>query len=338
MAINQELRYIAVPSGAPVPGEHLKRVEEELDVDSVELHGGVLVKNLALSLDPYMRGRMRDPKIQSYAPAYDLGKVIQGYGVGEVVRSDIDSIKKGQAFYGFTDFSSYVVIPASRLDQYRVLENKEKLPWTQLVGSAGMPGQTAWWGLHNIGKPKKGETLFVSAAAGAVGQVVGQLAKKEGLKVVGSAGSDEKVAFLKSLGFDVAFNYKKENTLEKLQENPPDIYFDNVGGQTLDDVIATIKPYGRIIACGSVSQYNLPRDQQYRLQNWAQVTAKQLTYQGFIISIGKNLDEFYRTIPSLIASGDLKTREHVTKGIDNGEAFVDMLSGKAEGKAVISLE
>lgn len=98
------------------------------------------------------------------------------------------------------------MIPASRLDQYRVLENKEKLPWTQLVGSAGMPGQTAWWGLHNIGKPKKGETLFVSAAAGAVGQVVGQLAKKEGLKVVGSAGSDEKVAFLKSLGFDVAFN------------------------------------------------------------------------------------------------------------------------------------
>lgn len=160
----------------------------------------------ALSMDPYMRGRMRDPKVKSYNQPFPLDKPLLTLAVGVVVRSEYDGIKPGQIFKGMFDMSEYAVVPAQLVKMGRTIENKEELPWSTLLGACGMPGATAWCGLYDIGKPKKGETIFVSAASGAVGQIVGQLAKREGLFTIGSAGSDDKVAFLKEIGYDVAFN------------------------------------------------------------------------------------------------------------------------------------
>jgi hypothetical protein len=160
MVKNEQVIYNESPVDVPIPGKTLKLVSTELDVDSVPLNGGVLVKNQALSLDPYQRGRMRDPKIQSYAPAYELGKPMMGYGVGVIERSEHKDYKIGQTLYGFTTFETYTVVPADKLSSYRVLSNKEGLPPTLLVGSVGMSGQTSWYGLEKIGRPKKGETIF----------------------------------------------------------------------------------------------------------------------------------------------------------------------------------
>ncbi|KAI5478560.1 zinc-binding alcohol dehydrogenase domain-containing protein [Pseudohyphozyma bogoriensis] len=338
MVLNRGIIYHEVPVTDVVPSKHLKLEEYETDFDSIQLNGGILVKNKAVSLDPYMRGRMRDPAIQSYAAAYTLGKPIDGFIVGEVIRSESTEYPVSSFVYAFASVEQYSLIDGPRLALLaRRIENKEGLPFSSLVGALGLSGQTAWWSFYNIGKPKKGETIFVTAAAGAVGQIVVQLAKREGLKVIGSAGSDDKVAFLKELGADIAFNYKKENTLEILKRNPIDIYFDNVGGEVLDNALETINKFGRIIACGVVSQYNLPADQKYHLKNWPVIVAKEITYQGFIM-LGKDLTEFFATLPGLIASGEIRLREHITKGLDNGEAFVAMMAGQAEGKAVMSLE
>ncbi|GAA6005633.1 hypothetical protein JCM10207_005277 [Rhodosporidiobolus poonsookiae] len=335
---NTSLIYAKPPTDAPVPGEHLKRVEDaDFNPDSVDLNGGILVKVKALSLDPYMRGRMRDPKVKSYNQPFQLDQPLDTLAVGDVIRSEHASVKVGDVYRGRIAFSEYAVVPKDQVEQGQVLKNEEGLPYTTLVGAAGMPGATAWVGFYEIGKPKKGETIFVSAASGAVGQIVGQLAKREGLKVIGSAGTDEKVEFIKSLGFDVAFNYKTTSTLDVLKEHPIDLYFDNVGGETLDNVLETINNKGRIIACGSVSQYNIPKDKQYRLANTAVVVTKTLRWEGFIV-FQHDLSTFQREFPKLIKSGEIKVKEHITKGIDNGEAFVDMLAGKNHGKAVISLE
>lgn len=243
MVSNAALYYKKPPHGAPVPGETLQRVvDDNFDVDNVPLNGGILVQSKALSLDPYMRGRLRDPAIKSYNQPFELNKPIVTLGVGVVLRSDDPSIKPGQIFKGLFDLAEYAVVPPALVKIGRVIENEEQLPWTTLVGAAGMPGATAWIGLYDIGKPKKGETIFgaypcrsprvgpaylgamhprcladrgcqscscsfpVSAASGAVGQIVGQLAKRDGLFTIGSAGTDEKVAFLKEIGYDVAFN------------------------------------------------------------------------------------------------------------------------------------
>jgi len=258
-------------------------------------------------------------------------------GVGVVLRSDDPSIKPGQIFKGLFDLAEYAVVPPALVKIGRVIENKEQLPWTTLVGAAGMPGATAWIGLYDIGKPKKGETIFVSAASGAVGQIVGQLAKRDGLFTIGSAGTDEKVAFLKEIGYDVAFNYKTESTQKILEQHPPDIFWDNVGGETLDIVYNTIKQKGRIIACGAISQYNLPEEKKYGVKNTAAIVTKSLRHEGFIVSQFPQ-DEFNEKMPPLVKSGEIKIKEHIIKGIDNGEAFLDMLEGRNFGKAVISLE
>ncbi|KAI5478552.1 phospholipid:diacylglycerol acyltransferase [Pseudohyphozyma bogoriensis] len=328
MVLNRGIIFLEIPSAEVVPSKHLKLKEYETDIDSVPLNGGVVVKNKAVSLDPYMKGRMRDPKVQSYAPAYTLGKPIDAFIIGEVVRSESDAFPVSSFIYGFSSVEEYSVIEGSRLETFKRIENKEGLPFSSLVGAAGMSGQTAWWSFYNIGKPKKGETIFVSAAAGAVGQIVVQLAKREGLKVVGSAGSDDKVAFLKELGADVAFNYKKENTLEILKSNPPNIYFDNVGGEVLDNVLETIQKFGRIIACGAVSQYNLPADQKYRLKNYVFIVGKELTYQG------KSTHGFSSTEPlSLNSAPPAVLRLGVCLAVDDHLAIAEMSSVKQRRKA-----
>ena len=222
MVTVESLIFNKVPVGAPVPGETLKKVTSELDVDNAPLDGGILVKTHALDLSPYMRGRMRAPGKKSYTPEFPLGKPLTSHMVAKVVRSDSADFQAGDVVYGYGEHSTYAVIPKAALGGLKKLDNAAGIALHTYVGAAGMPGQTAHYGL-SLGRPKEGETIFVSSAAGAVGQIVVQLAKQRGLKVIGSAGDAKKVAFLKELGVDVAFNYKEEDLAKVLDEHPIDI-------------------------------------------------------------------------------------------------------------------
>ncbi|KAK4701029.1 hypothetical protein P7C70_g5209, partial [Phenoliferia sp. Uapishka_3] len=355
MTRNNSQIFAAIPSGFPKPGEHIKLVEGTIDLEAPLKEGEILTKTLSLSLDPYLRGRMRAPEIKTYSEPYHVGQPMSNFGVGEVVVSANPNFKKGDKVYGEHKFSEYNIFSAEASKGLKILENKEKLPWTTWVGAAGMPGQTAWHGLTNIAKPKKGETIFVSGASGAVGQMVIALSQQMGLKIIGSAGSDDKVAFLKdTLKIDIAFNYKKTETSAVLKENPIDIYWDNVGGPTLDAALDAMNWFGRIVACGQISTYN---GEEYGVKGTGHFFAKSLMMQGFII-LHHDLTGFYKTIPGMIASGEIKPpKEHIVKGLDNGEvsrsvfflgagidsypvfqAFYDLLTGGNFGKAVISLE
>ncbi|GAA5859569.1 hypothetical protein JCM8547_006145 [Rhodosporidiobolus lusitaniae] len=331
-----------IPQGIPEPGKALKVMEEEIDLDASLPSGSVLVKVKALSLDPYMRGRMRDASKESYVPAFDLGKPIQNFGVAEVVKSENEKVLKGAHLYGHFEFKEYSVLPKEQAEQYRVLNNKEGLPWTTWVGAAGMPGQTAWWGINQIGKPQKGETVFVSGASGPVGQMSIALAHLAGAKVIASAGSDEKVAYLRDeLKVEVAFNYKKEKTQEVLEKYKKEqggfqCFVDNVAGPTLEAVLNTIEKRGRIVSIGAINDYN---GEPYGIKNIFQIVAKELKVEGFII-LNHDISPFYDEIPKLIGEGKVpKPKEHIDVGLDSvPQAFKALFTGDNFGKAAISLE
>jgi hypothetical protein len=339
---NARVLFSKVPAGFPVAGQDLTYDDTAtIDLDTVPLNGGVLVRVLSVSIDPYLRGRMRAGGV-SYTGAFTLGAPLQNQGVAQVIRSEHEKYKKGDYIYSHVGFEEYSVIPPQALagPVARVLDNKENLDWNKWTGALGMPGLTAYSGLFEIGKPKKGETIFISAASGAVGQIVGQLAKAQGLIVIGSAGSDDKVKFLKDeLKFDHAFNYKTQDTATELAKfKPIDIYWENVGGETLDAVINAANTGCRIVACGMISQYNTANP--YGVKNLIQIVGKQILFQGFIVMQwwAKWAPEFYEKMPALLASGELKSLEDVTIGLENGpEATVGIFHGKNMGKAVIQV-
>ncbi|CEG82217.1 hypothetical protein RMATCC62417_16324 [Rhizopus microsporus] len=346
MVSNKQVIFTKIPTGYPQPGEHMQVKESTIDLDQELPKGTFIIKNLVFSVDPYMRGRMRDPSIQSYAPAFDLNKPMTGDTMGVVIRSNHPDYKVDDLVYGRTArglFEEYSLVNAEYAKNSYVVRNDPKengLPIRHYVGVLGMPGMTAYYGLHEIGKPKKGETLYVSAAAGAVGQLVGQFGKALGLYVVGSAGSDEKVEYLKSLGFDCAFNYKNgsiDDNLAKYCPNGIDIYYENVGGEMLDAVLKHANNYARIIACGMISQYNREKpDPIYNLMN---IVAKRITMQGFIIMDHMDFEEqFLKDVTSLLLSGKVKYREDIAEGIDKTpEALCDVLYGRNFGKQVVHI-
>ncbi|KDE07628.1 hypothetical protein MVLG_02091 [Microbotryum lychnidis-dioicae p1A1 Lamole] len=336
MVRNEQLIFATTPNEYPIPGETLRKETSDFDATQSAPSGGLVTKTVCLSLDPYLRGRLRDGG-DSYVPAFEKGKPIENFGISEVLSSSAEGIKEGDRVYGSTRFAEYNIFTADQVKGLKVIKNDEKLPWTTWVGAAGMPGQTAWWALKHIGQPKKGETIFVSGASGAVGQLVIALAHSAGLKVIASAGSDEKVDFLKShLNVEVAFNYKTKPTLEILKKNPFQIYWDNIGGETLENVLATIESKGRIIACGAASQYNTRTP--YGIKNSFQITAKSLKVQGFII-LTEDITGFYDEVPKLIAEGKVpEPKEHHVKGLDQGEAFTALLKGDSTGKVVYIFE
>lgn len=298
--------------------------------------GEVLVRNLYMSVDPYMRGRMRDAK--SYATPWQLGEVCQAGVVGQVVASNAPNLAEGDYVSGMLGWEQYSVAPGKALMKV----NADAAPLSYYLGVMGMPGMTAWVGLLDIGAPKEGETVYVSAASGAVGQVVGQIAKLKGCRVVGSAGDDGKVAYIRDeLGFDAAFNYKNVDSLGRaLRETCPDgidVYFENVGGAMLDAVLANINPFGRIVACGMISQYNL--EQGEGVKNLMVIVGNRVKFQGFIVSDHfARMPEFVREMGGWIAEGKIKYRESITKGIENApKAFIGMLKGENFGKAVVEI-
>ncbi|KAH9832047.1 NAD-P-binding protein [Rhodofomes roseus] len=331
---------IPAPNAFPEPGKTTVYDDSQtIDPDTVPLNGGFLVKTLVLSIDPFMRGRMRDPSIKSYAPPFFVGQPLNNYAVARVLRSEHPAIKAGDHVYGHLPFQEYVVLsdPAELgRDIFRVLENKEGLPWSAYLGVCGMPGQTAHHAWNEYSHAKPGETVFVTAAAGPVGATVVQLAKAEGLKVIASAGSDEKVAFVKSLGADVAFNYKTNDTKAMLErEGGIDIYWDNVGGPTLDAALGAAHRHARFIECGMISAYN---SEPYMLKNVQLIVTREFKLSGFIVLSlhNKYLGRFYDEIPQMVASGQIKYTEDRSLGLEAaGEAIVSVQKGTNTGKKVM---
>ncbi|KAI9499164.1 hypothetical protein BDB00DRAFT_948886 [Zychaea mexicana] len=343
---NKQVIFSKVPTTYPVPGEHITVQDSTIDLTAPLEEGQFILKLLTLSVDPYMRGRMRDASIKSYSPAFPLGKPMTGDTMNVVVKSNNANFKEGDLVYGKTGcgiFAEYSVISKGMEPMFEVRnEPKETgLPITNYVGVLAMPGMTAYVGLLKFGAPKKGETLYVSAASGAVGQLVGQIGKTLGLHVVGSAGSDDKVAYLKEIGFDAAFNYKKvDNLTEKLREVCPngiDIYFENVGGQMLEAVITNCNQFGRIVACGMISQYN--REKPEGIHNLMQVVAKRLRIEGFIVGDSVEMKEpFRKDMTKWLLEGKIKYRETVANGIEQTpQAMVDVLRGDNFGKQVVKV-
>nr|CAG8514845.1 14487_t:CDS:2 [Entrophospora candida]CAG8526457.1 2772_t:CDS:2 [Entrophospora candida] len=351
MTSNTGIKFKSIPGRQfPVIGEHIEIVHNKIDIDSYGLkQDELLVKNIYISLDPYMRGKMRPPEIKSYNEAFVVGKVLEAGGVGKVIKSNNSRYKVGDLYSGMTGWEEYSVIPAQTANQNsrftEGLNSAENLgiPLSYFLGLFGMPGMTAYCGLFKIGQPKKGETIYISTAAGAVGQVACQISKILGLRVVGSAGDDGKVDFLlNELKLDGAFNYKKVDIKKKLKELCPngiDIYFDNVGGEMLDIVLLQLNDFARVIGCGMISQYNA--EKPYRIKNLIATIPKRALYQGFIVTdhYKELYEKFLKDMNEWFKSSKLKYKEEFVIGIENApEAFLGLLNGKNFGKVVVKID
>ena len=300
-------------------------------------YGEVIIKVLWLSLDPYMRGRMS--AVKSYALPIKIGSVITGGAVGEVVLSNCPNFKEGDIVEGFTlGWQEYAKVNSKQVRKV----DKNLGPIQTAVGVLGMPGMTAYFGLFEICKPIPGDYIVVSAASGAVGQLVGQLAKIAGCNVIGIAGSDKKCKYIKeTLKFDEVINYKNENIYRKVKEfcpNGVNIYFDNVGGKISDDVISNIAPFGRIGVCGVISQYNLTEvEEGLRVQR--ALLTNQASIEGFLVF---RFEQKYETARKRMAmwlnSGKLIWKEDVVKGLENApKAFIGLMKGDNFGKLLIKI-
>lgn len=294
--------------------------------------GQVLVRVLYLSLDPYMRGRMRDA--ESYAPPVGLGDVMTGGTVGEVVASQTSELSVGDIVEGRLGWQEYAVAAAQMLRRI----DPDLAPVSTANGILGMPGMTAYCGLFEIGRPNVGETVVVSAAAGAVGQVVGQLAKRAGCRVVGIAGGSKKCAFVRDeLGFDACVDYKSEAAFDAALEGACpdgiDVYFDNVGGRVSDAVVLQLNTWARIVLCGAISQYNAEEPEMApRLPPF--FVGQRVTMRGFIVSdFAAKFDHVRRIMGPLVRQGDLRYREDIVDGLENApRAFIGLLRGENFGK------
>lgn len=322
------------PKGSPTLSD-FEFVKEDTKLTPKE--GEILLDTVYVSVDPYLRGRMSDAK--SYAAPFELNKPIYSGVVAKVTASKNDNFKEGEFVMGMLDWKTQQVSSGKGLMKV----DGEKAPLSAYLGILGMTGLTAYLGLTQIGKPKAGETLIVSGAAGAVGSVVGQIAKNLGLTVIGIAGTDEKVDLLKSkFGFDAAINYNTSKDMSadiaKAAPNGIDIYFDNVGGPISDAVLFNINQFARIVNCGAISVYNnteLPKSisvQPFLVKNSALM-------QGFIVSnYEEKFPEAMQQLAEWLAAGKLTYTETVVEGFENiPKAFMDLFEGKNTGKMVVKI-
>lgn len=295
--------------------------------------GEVLSKMLYLSVDPYMRNRMDERA--SYIAPFQLQKPITGGVIGQVIESNSPTFQPGDFVLGFSTLADYFMAPANELEKIDLPQESLSLA----LGILGMPGMTAYFGLLQIGKPQSGETLVVTAAAGAVGSVVGQIGKIKGCHVIGIAGNEEKVRDIEqTLGFDKALNYKDPNFEEKLIDATPrgvDVYFDNVGGSITDAVVSRINRHARIVICGQISMYNHQQDIGPRL--FPQLLIKSALAQGFIVNeYEKHFPAARRQITQWIEENKLKYQETIINGLENTpKAFLSLFSGQNQGKQLI---
>lgn len=326
----RQVQLVSRPAGWPVP-EDFRLVEVALP----ELaEGQVLVRNQFLSVDPYMRGRMND--VRSYVPPYQLHEPLDGGAVGEVVASRSPHRAVGDVVRHWAGWRDLAVLDAARTGTVDV----SAAPASAYLGVLGGTGFTAWVGVTEIAALRPGETGFVSAAAGAVGSIAGQVARLRGAaRVVGSAGSAAKLARLDELGFDAAFDYHDAPVRERLREAAPDgidVYFDNVGGEQLEAAIAALNPFGRVALCGAISAYNATEPPPGP-RNLGLAVGKQLTLRGFIVSSYGHLRErFDAEMAGWLRAGEVRYDETVVDGLEHAvDAFLGMLRGENTGKMLV---
>ncbi len=333
MTTSREIRLNSRPVGTP-SAEHFELATTTLAVPGT---GDVLVRNRFMSVDPYMRGRMYDRP--SYVPPFQIGEALQGGAVGEIVASNDPGFAPGDLVNSMFGWREAYVAPAAALQKLPALD---RVPPQAFLGVLGMPGLTGYAGLLQIGDPKPGETVFVSGGAGAVGSVVAQIAKIKGCTVVATAGSDEKCAWLKAAGVDHAINYKTCGSLiEAVRAAVPkgiDIYFDNVGGEHLEVAIELARPFGRLVECGMIANYNATEPAPGP-SNIIMVIGKSLKMQGFIVTQFAQLQpQFLADMGGWIAEGKVRWEETIFDGIEKApDAFIGLFSGGNTGKMLVRL-
>jgi NADPH-dependent curcumin reductase CurA len=331
---NREIRLKRRPVGVPKPDD-FELAETEVPTPG---HGQVLVRNIFMSVDPYMRGRMVDRR--SYVPPFQIGEALSGGAIGQVVASNNNKeFKAGDYVSNGLGWREWFVSPSQGLQKL----DHTVAPIQAYLGALGMPGLTAYAGLLRIGQLKDGERVFVSAASGAVGSIAVQIAKNKGCYVVGSAGSDEKCKFLTDeLGIDQAINYRKEKDLnaavQKAFHEGIDVYFENVGGEHLVAALNNMRPNGRIPLCGMIDQYNateLPAGPG----NLVMAIAMSLTLKGFIVSNHYDMmPKFLEDMAKWTKDGKMKWRETIFEGIENApEAFIGLFKGDNFGKMLVKI-
>jgi NADPH-dependent curcumin reductase CurA len=327
--LSREIRLANRPRGAPVPDDFALAEVEVPDPGDGEL----LIRNAYVSVDPYMRGRMND--VKSYVPPFALDEPMTGGAVGQVIASRNERFPEGSWVVHDLGWRE-VALSEGRGAR---LVDREREPLSTTLGVLGMPGLTAFVGVVDIGEVREGDTVFVSGAAGAVGSVAAQIARLRGARVVGSAGTPEKVAWLRELGLDGVFDYHETSTRDGLREHAPDgidVYFDNVGGETLEAAIGAMRLHGRIVACGSISRYNateaLPGP-----RNMFLVVTKRLRMQGYIIfDHYDRFPAFLAEVAPAVADGSIRYRETIVDGIERApEAFIGLLEGANVGKMLV---
>ncbi|WP_119286695.1 NADP-dependent oxidoreductase [Azohydromonas sediminis] len=337
--VNHQIVLASRPSGEATL-DNFRLQTSTVDPDALA-DGQVLVKIHYLSLDPYMRGRMNEGK--SYAQPQPLGEVMIGGTAGEVIASRHPDFAVGDQVVGMGGWQQYQLVDARQRGVLRKVDTTH-VPLSAYLGAVGMPGVTAWVGLNTIIEPKAGETVVVSAASGAVGGVVGQLAKARGCRAVGIAGGPEKCAYVtEELGFDACIDYKAQRDLKSLAAalkqacpNGIDGYFENVGGTILDAVMLRMNAFGRIAMCGMIAGYD---GQPIPMANPQLILISRLKVQGFIVSERMDLwPAALKELGAMVASGRLKYRETIAHGLESApEAFLGLLKGRNFGKQLVRL-
>lgn len=332
MSTYTAINLVARPTGDPIGPDLFEVIQK--DMPSVG-EGEFLVKQNYMSLDPAMFGWM-SPDTESYIPPVELGTVMRSSGVGEIIESNHPDFSVGERVMGLMGWQEYFLTDGSSLNKVTA-----PLPDETILSVFALPGLTATQGLYSIGKPQKGETIVVSGAAGSVGSIVGQLAKADGLTVIGIVGSDEKADWIvKELGFDGAINYKKDDLASKLADLTPngiDVYFENTGGPIQHHVFARMNAHGRIAVCGLIADY--PKAVPDLAPNWIPIIKKRLTIQGF------TMPDHFSEVPALLAKltpyvmkGQIKHRAHVLNGLESAMTGLNMFfTGKNKGKLIVKL-
>ena len=328
----RQIHLLSRPAGMPTP-DNFKLLEVELEPPS---DGQILVKNLYMSVDPYMRGRMRAEGV--YATPFGLNEVMYGGAIGEVIESNDDKLQAGDIVLNQAAWQDKFVADGAAVVKLEPFDN-DRL--SLYMGTLGMPGLTAYVGLLKFGEPKEGETVFVSAASGAVGANVCQIAKLKGCRVIGSVGSDEKAQWLlDECGVDAVINYKTcgdlTEALTAVAADGIDVYFENVGGDHLQAALQVMNPFGRIAACGMIASYNnaepVPGPNNLML-----IVGKKVRINGFIVSADMR-PQFLEDMVGWIETGKIKSRETVVEGLDNAvSAFLGLFSGENFGKMVVKI-
>lgn len=332
MTTYKAINLVARPSAGPAGPDLFEVVQKEMPVVG---EGQFLVKQNHMSLDPAMFGWM-SPDTESYIPPVELGTVMRSSGIGEIVESNHDNFNVGDRVMGMMGWQEYFLSDGVGLNKVTA-----PLPDETILSVFALPGLTATQGLYSIGKPQKGETIVVSGAAGSVGSIVGQLAKADGLNVIGIVGSDEKADWIvNELGFDGAINYKTDDLAAKLAQLTPkgiDVYFENTGGPIQHQVFARMNAHGRIAVCGMIADY--PKAQPDLAPNWIPIIKKRLTIQGF------TMPDHFGEVPALlekltpyVMQGKIKHRAHVLEGLESAMTGLNLFfTGKNKGKLIVKI-